>query len=174
MNTKVLVLLSLLVGMGAVLHAVIPGVLGGMKPDLMLTMMFLGIILFPAKKNVLLLGIVGGIISALTTIFPGGQIPNMIDKLVTAFAFYGLFLVTRKFARSTAGAVALAAVGTMISGFVFLNSALLIAGLPGGATFTALFVGIVLPTTALSALGMLVIYPIAQQILKRTNIPLEA
>ena len=56
MKTRVLVLLSLLVGMGAVLHAVMPGILGGMKLDLMLTMMFLGIILFPERKNVLLVG----------------------------------------------------------------------------------------------------------------------
>ncbi|MEI2400958.1 tryptophan transporter, partial [Paenibacillus phytohabitans] len=32
MNTKVLVLLSLLIGMGAVLHAVMPPIYLGMKP----------------------------------------------------------------------------------------------------------------------------------------------
>ncbi|MCG3056487.1 hypothetical protein KZ287_30420, partial [Escherichia coli] len=47
MNTKTLVSLSLLVGIGAVLHAIMPPVLFGMKPDMMLTMMFLGILLFP-------------------------------------------------------------------------------------------------------------------------------
>ncbi len=50
MNTKSLVALSLLVGIGAVLHAVIPGVFLGMKPDMMLTMMFLGIFYFQTKK----------------------------------------------------------------------------------------------------------------------------
>ena len=40
MNTKVLVSLALLVGIGAVLHTVVPPILFGMKPDMMLTMMF--------------------------------------------------------------------------------------------------------------------------------------
>ncbi|MFP3361766.1 tryptophan transporter, partial [Planococcus sp. SIMBA_143] len=76
------------------------GIFLGMKPDMMLTMMFLGIILFPAKKNVLLLGLLTGVISGLTTQFPGGFLPNLIDKPVTAFVFYGLFLATKKITRS--------------------------------------------------------------------------
>ena len=51
MNTKKLVIIALLVGMGTVLHAVVPGFVFGMKPDMMLTMMFLGIILFPDFKS---------------------------------------------------------------------------------------------------------------------------
>ena len=48
MNTKNLVLMALLVGVGTVLYLVIPLVIGGgIKPDFMLTMMFIGIILFP-------------------------------------------------------------------------------------------------------------------------------
>ncbi|NGY83348.1 hypothetical protein F6Y03_19065 [Bacillus megaterium] len=50
MNTKVLVSLALLVGIGAVLHTVVPPILFGMKPDMMLTMMFLAILLFPSVK----------------------------------------------------------------------------------------------------------------------------
>ena len=41
MNTKNLVLMSLLVSVGAALYLVIPGFNGGMKPDFMLTMMFI-------------------------------------------------------------------------------------------------------------------------------------
>ena len=54
MNTKNLVLMSLLVGVGAVLYIIIPGFNGGMKPDFMLTMMFIGILLFPDVKSVFL------------------------------------------------------------------------------------------------------------------------
>ncbi|MBD8067719.1 tryptophan transporter [Bacillus sp. PS06] len=174
MNTKVLVLLSLLIGMGAVLHSVIPGIFGGMKPDLMLTMMFLGILLFPEKKNVLLLSIVAGLIAALTTQFPGGQLPNIIDKLVSAFVFYGLILVVGKLAKSTVGATVLAAIGTMISGVIFLLAVLLTANLPTGTTLGFLFVTVVLPTTALSAAVMLIIYPVAQQLIRRANISIQA
>src|SRR6476660_6992574 len=97
MKTKNLVALALLVLIGAVLHAVIPGIFFGMKPDMMLAMMFLGIILFPDFKSVLLLGIVTGLISGITSTFPGGLIPNIIDKIVTSLLFFGLFVSLKKF-----------------------------------------------------------------------------
>ena len=46
MNTKNLVLMAMLVAVGAALYLVIPGINGGMKPDFMLTMMFIGILFF--------------------------------------------------------------------------------------------------------------------------------
>ena len=55
MNTKNIVILALLAGIGVVLHTVMPSFLG-IKPDMMLAMMFLGIILIPEIKSVLLLG----------------------------------------------------------------------------------------------------------------------
>src|SRR6185437_9441753 len=90
MNTRVLVILSLLMGMGTVLHFVMPPI-AGIKPDMALPLMFLGIVLFPERKNVVLLAIGTGILTALTTGFPMGQIPNMIDKPITAFVFFGLY-----------------------------------------------------------------------------------
>ncbi|MBU8880008.1 tryptophan transporter [Bacillus sp. FJAT-29790] len=168
MNTKNLVALSLLVGMGAVLHAVVPGFFLGMKPDMMLTMMFLGIILFPDRKSVMLLGIVTGLISGLTTTFPGGLIPNIIDKPVTAAVFFGLFLALRKFQKSIVSVAILTAVGTLISGIVFLTSAYFIVGLPG--PFTALFAAVVLPAAAVNTITMIVLYPVAQTIVKRTKL----
>lgn len=168
MNTKNLVALALLVGMGAVLHAVVPGIVFGMKPDMMLTMMFLGIILFPDRKSVLLLALVTGIISGLTTTFPGGLFPNIIDKAVTAFVFFGLYLALNKFRSNIVSVGVLTAVGTLISGVVFLGSAYLIVGLPG--PFAALFAGVVLPATLVNTIAMVVLYPIALTIVKRTKL----
>ena len=168
MNTKNLVALSLLVGMGAVLHAVVPGFFLGMKPDMMLTMMFLGIILFPDRKSVLLLGLVTGLISGLTTTFPGGLFPNIIDKFVTSMIFFGLFLVTTKLHKSIISVAILTAVGTIISGIVFLTSAYFIVGLPG--PFAALFAAVVLPAAAVNTVTMIVLYPVAQTIFKRTKL----
>ncbi|MGF2615251.1 tryptophan transporter [Rossellomorea vietnamensis] len=167
MNTKSLVALSLLVGIGAVLHAVIPGVFLGMKPDMMLTMMFLGIFLFPDKKNVLLLGITTGIISGLTTQFPAGFIPNLIDKPLTAFVFYLMVLGVKKYSNTIAGTAVLTAVGTIISGVFFLTSAYLIAGLPGA--FLGLFAAVVLPAALVNAGAMFVVYPLVTTIIKRTS-----
>jgi hypothetical protein len=168
LNTKNLVALSLLVGIGAVLHAVIPGFFLGMKPDMMLTMMFLGIVLFPDRKSVFLLALVTGIISGLTTTFPGGLIPNMIDKPVTAFVFFGLFLALAKYRHSLVSVAILTAVGTIVSGIAFLTSAYYIVGLPG--PFTALFAAVVLPAAAFNTVAMVVLYPVALTVVKRTTI----
>jgi hypothetical protein len=168
MNTKNLVALSLLVGIGTVLHAVVPGFFLGMKPDMMLTMMFLGIIFFPDKKSVLLLGIVTGIISGITTTFPGGLVPNMIDKFATAFIFFGLLLAIQKYKRSIVTIGVLTAIGTIISGVVFLTSAYLLIGLPG--PFVALFAAVVLPATVVNTITMVILYPVATTVLKRTKL----
>ncbi|WP_040204457.1 tryptophan transporter [Neobacillus jeddahensis] len=167
MNTKNLVVLALLAGIGVVLHTVMPSFLG-IKPDMMLAMMFLGIILVPEIKSVTLMGIVTGILSALTTGFPNGQIPNMIDKIVTALLFFGLFLLIRKFTKPIISASVLTAVGTLVSGTVFLGSAFLLVGLPG--PFAALFAVGVLPAIVLNTVIMVILYPVAQSIMKRTKL----
>ncbi|WP_042356543.1 tryptophan transporter [Bacillus rubiinfantis] len=167
MNTKNLVILALLAGIGVVLHTVMPSFLG-IKPDMMLAMMFLGIVLIPEIKSVLMLAIVTGILSGITTNFPGGTIPNMIDKPITALVFFGLFLALKKYRNSLINVGILAAVGTLVSGTVFLTAAYFLVGLPG--PFAALFAGGVLPAMALNAIVMVIVYPIAQSIFKRSNI----
>lgn len=168
MNTRILVILSLLVGIGAVLHAVAPPLLFGMRPDMLLAMMFVGIMIFPKPKYVVLLSIVTGIMSALTTTVPGGQIANVIDKPITAFLFLGLFLLIKNRINGNISAPVLAAIGTAISGSVFLLIALYIIGLMEGA-FLPMFAAIVLPAMAVNTIVMVIIYPVVQGILKRTR-----
>ncbi|WP_207119761.1 tryptophan transporter [Bacillus velezensis] len=165
MKTKELVIMALFAAIGAVLHSIMPPVLFGMKPDMMLVMMFMGILLFPRVQNVLMIGIVTGIISALTTSFPGGQLPNIIEKPVTAFLFLALALLVKKSVKTAAAVITIA--GTFISGLLFLALALLIVGLPGG--FTALVLAVVLPAAALNAIAIIIMHPIVQTILKRSN-----
>jgi hypothetical protein len=169
MNTKNIVVLALLAGIGVVLHTVMPSFLG-IKPDMMLAMMFLGIILVPEIKSVMLLAIVTGVLSALTTSFPMGQIPNIIDKPITALVFFGLFLALKKYRNSIVSVGVLTAIGTVVSGTIFLGSASLLVGLPGNTPFTALFVAGVLPAVALNTVIMVILYPVAQSIVKRTQL----
>jgi Tryptophan transporter TrpP len=169
MKAKVLVSLALFVGIGAVLHSAIPGFFFGMKPDMMLLMMFLGILLFPDKKSVGLLGMATGIISGITTSFPGGLLPNLLDKPTTAFIFLALLLMMKKYGQTTKGAAVLTAIGTIVSGTIFLTVALLVVGLPGGAAFSSLFVTVVLPTALINTLAILFVYPLVSSIFKRTN-----
>lgn len=167
MKTKTLVSIAMLLGIGTVLHFIIPGFFLGMKPDMMLLMMFLAIVLFPEKKNVLVVALGCGILSALTTTFPGGQIPNIIDKLVTAFVFYFLIIAAKNFSQTIIGVTLFTVIGTLISGTVFLGSAFFIAGLPG--PFLGLMGAVVLPAMLLNGVAMAIIYPIVNQILKRTS-----
>ncbi|MBO0993620.1 tryptophan transporter [Bacillus sp. SD088] len=166
MKTKILVILSMLLGIGTVLHLVMPGT-WAIKPDMMLAMMFLGIALFPNKKNVLLLGIATGLLTALTTSFPMGQIPNIIDKPITAFVFYGLFLLLSKKLSKQLSLTILSVVCTIVSGTIFLGSAYLLFELPG--PFLALFASAVLPAMVLNAIILFILYPLVITILKRTN-----
>lgn len=167
MNTKNLVLMALLVGIGAALYLIIPGYGDGMKPDFMLTMMFIGILLFPTFKETFLLAVTTGVISGLFSTFPSGFVPNVIDKVVTGLVFFVIVLVLRKTAQKVAVGTVLVGLGTLLSGTIFLTAALLLVGLPGA--FSVLFTIVVLPTTALNVIAFMIIYPILTNLLKRTN-----
>ncbi|HWK21705.1 MAG TPA: tryptophan transporter [Ureibacillus sp.] len=169
MNTKNLVLMALLVGIGAALYLIIPGYGEGMKPDFMLTMMFIGILLFPTLKETLLLAITTGVLSGLFSTFPGGFVPNIIDKLVTAIVFFVIVLALRQAAQKLAAGTILVGLCTIVSGTVFLSMALLLVGLPGGAAFSALFVAVVLPAVLLNGIAFFIIYPIITNLLKRAK-----
>ena len=167
MNTKNLVLMALLVGVGAALYVMIPGISGGMKPDFMLTMMFIGILLFPTMKETFLLGISTGIISGLFSTFPGGFVPNVIDKVITAFVFFAVVAAIRHLAQKMAVATVLVGLGTILSGSVFLSMAMLLTEIP--IDFAVLFATVVLPAVALNAIAFIIIYPIITGLVKRSN-----
>lgn len=168
MKTKSLALTSVLIALGYVFHTVVPPLFFGMKPDLLLVMMFLAIMLAPTKQNVLIASMAAGVISALTTGMAGGQIANIVEKPITAFIFLGMFVLAQKVKVNTISAVLLTVIGTIVSGTLFLLVAMVVAGLPG-SLFS--FIGmIVLPTSAISGLIMFFIYPVANRFSKRSSL----
>ncbi|WP_047986152.1 tryptophan transporter [Ornithinibacillus californiensis] len=167
MNTRILVILSLLLGIGAVLHFIMPPIYG-VTPDMMLAMMFIGIMLFPKLKYVSVLAISTGILSALTSNAPGGQIANFIEKPLTALIFFALFLLIKDRVNNKIGVPVLTAIGTMISGAIFLTLALYVVGLMDGV-FLLFFATAVLPAAGLNTVLMIIIFPVVQQILKRSK-----
>lgn len=167
MNTKNLVLMALLVSVGAALYVMIPGFNGGMKPDFMLTMMFIGILLFPQTKNVFLLAVTTGVISGLFSTFPGGFFPNIIDKFITAFVFFAAVIVFKKLLVKLPAAIALSALGTMLSGAVFLAAAIFIIGVE--IPFGPLFLTVVLPAVLMNGIAFAFIYPIIITLVKRSK-----
>ena len=167
MNTKNLVLMALLVGVGAALYLVIPGFSGGMKPDFMLTMMFIGILLFPKASHVFLLALTTGVLSGLFSTFPAGFIPNIVDKFVTAFLFFAVVVLLKQFTNKLPVAVVLTGIGTFISGVIFLSVAIFVLGVD--VPFGALIIGVVIPTVALNAVAFFFIFPIVTQLVKRSK-----
>ena len=167
MNTKNLVLMALLVSVGAALYVIIPGFSGGMKPDFMLTMMFIGILLFPNVKSVFLLAVTTGVISGLFSTFPGGFVPNILDKFITAFVFLAFVLILKKTIQKLPVAIGLCAAGTLLSGTVFLSAAIFVIG--ANIPFGVLFTTVVLPAMLLNGVAFAFIYPIVITLVRRSK-----
>lgn len=153
-----LVLAALFLGIGFILHAVFPPFLAGMKPDFSLMMLFVVIMLVPDRRIAMLAGIATGIITAMTTTFPAGQIPNVVDKLITTVT---ILMLTRMLPSKVKVPV-VGIVGTFISGIVFLGTAALLTGLP--ASFLSLVLSVVLPAAAVNTVALLLLYPIAAKL----------
>ena len=167
MNTKNLVLMAMLVAVGAALYLIIPGFNGGMKPDFMLTMMFVGIFLFPDTRSVFILAITTGVLSGLFSTFPLGFFPNIVDKLITAFVIYAVIVSLKKVSSNLIGATVIAGVGTLLSGFIFLSVAIFILGVE--LPFTALFVTVVLPAVVMNGVAFFIIQPIVVKLMARSS-----
>ena len=150
MKTKQLVTNSLLLAVGFLLHYVTPAIGIPMQIDFSLITMILVINL--NKNNLgscIASGVVTGIFSGLTTKFPLGIIPNIIDKISTAIVVYLLIkLLDKTTLNNKIKTIVVNSVATLVSGAVFLVSALLLTGLP--APFSLLFVTVVLPATVIN------------------------
>ncbi|MFZ5351962.1 MAG: tryptophan transporter [Bacillota bacterium] len=170
MNLRKNILTALLLAIGYIMHQVIPGTLGSMKFDLMLAFIFVALLINKSFSGTLLTAMLSGAITAMTTTFPGGQIPNVIDKLITCLVVYLLIMAVEKYRYNQLAVGAIAFIGTIISGAVFLYSALLIAGLP--APFMLLFTTIVLPTSITNIVVTLIIYNAAMLAIKATGMKL--
>src|SRR5690606_8521017 len=124
MNLKKFVLSSLLLVIGLILHQIAPPLLMGMKPDFLLTMMFIAIMLCNDYKLATIIGITSGLLTAATTTFPGGQIANIIDKLITCQIVFLLNKILGEKTNESIKMLIIAAMGTLVSGFAFLTAAL--------------------------------------------------
>ncbi|MGL4656564.1 MAG: tryptophan transporter [Sarcina sp.] len=171
-DTKKLVMNALLLGVGAMLHQVTPALGLPMQPDFALAMLFIIIILNNGDYKISLIsGIITGIFTAMTTKFPGGQIPNLIDKIITVHVVFLMVFALGKILKgmneSKKKLIQISIVlpiGTLISGSLFLSSALLIAGLP--APFIALFTTVVLPAMAINLVAGVVLFKIIAKSMK--------
>lgn len=155
MKIREYIISALLIAIGFVLHAITPAFFG-MKFDLLLAFMILAIMMNPSFKNCITTGLLGGILTAATTTFPGGQVANLVDKVITALVLFLLLQALQKMANSAIKATLVGFIGTLVSGSTFLLTALFVAGLP--APFPTLFLTVVLPTAVLTGLVVPILY----------------
>lgn len=146
MKTKSLVVSCILLSVGFVLHALVPGI-GTMKPDFMLAMMILAIVINPTFEVALSTGLLAGILSALTSVFPGGQILSLFDKVIAAFVVLAILKGVGAM-KPRSKVVLVSAVGTLVSGMVFLTGACFVLNM--GTSVFSLFPIVVLPTIILN------------------------
>lgn len=168
MKLKKLTICSLLLAIGLILHQIAPPIFLGMKPDFSLVMMFIALMVVANDyKTSLVVGIASGLLTAATTTFPAGQLPNIIDKLVTFHILFLIIKFTETKLNSQVRIAIISIIGTLISGSVFLGSALLLFSLP--APFTALFAGVVLPSTLANTVAGVILYNAVFIALKRSK-----
>ena len=123
MKIRNLTISGVFMTLGLVMHFMVPGIFFGVKPDFLLSMMFISLMITSDIKETLLIGIAGGIMSALTTGFPGGQIPNFIEKIITSLVVF-FIIKTMKNNYSIPKVILIFAIGTLVSGTMFLSIAL--------------------------------------------------
>ncbi len=167
MNLRKLIMSSLLLAIGMVLHQIVPPFLFGMKPDFLLSMMFIAIALSDDYKLTLLIGLAAGLLTAATTTFPGGQIPNIVDKIITCNLVYLMLKALNNKLNNQLKMLIVSVIGTLVSGTAFLGTALLLVGLPG--PFLALIVAVVIPATVFNLAASIILYNAASLSINRVS-----
>ncbi|MDZ5010345.1 tryptophan transporter, partial [Clostridium perfringens] len=122
-------------------------------------------------KSALISSIIIGVLTALTTKFPGGQLPNIIDKIVTANVIYFMFKVMGTRVNNNIKMVLALSFGTILSGLVFLGSASILVGLPG--SFNSLVFIVVIPASIMNILLGLVLYKAVGIALKASGLQIS-
>ena len=163
MKTKQLVTNALLLAVGFLLHYVTPAIGLPMQIDFSLITLVLVITLNKNSFSTCLAsGVATGIFSGITSKFPLGFIPNTIDKIITTIFVYLLIKLLDKTAlHNKIKTIVVNAVATLISGTVFLVSALLLTGLP--APFFVLFTTIVIPATVVNTIAGFIVSNICEK-----------
>ena len=167
-NVKKMILNAILIAVGTLLHQITPALGLPMQPDFAIVMLFIIILINSDYKTTLISSIIMGIITALTTKFPGGQLPNIIDKLITGHVIYFIFSIMGSRVSDKIKILIGLSFGTIVSGLSFLGSASILVGLPG--SFITLVTVIVLPTVLMNIVLGSVLYKAIRISLKASKV----
>lgn len=168
MKTKKMILNAILIAIGVILHIAAPSIEFPAQPDFAIAMLFIIIVLNKDYKTTIIAGIIMGIFTAMTTKTPGGQLPNMIDKIVTCNVMFLLLKPFRERINRDIQMGVLLLLGTMISGVIFLSSLAILYGIEG-SIITAIIV-IVIPTAIINVVIGLILFKVVERAIKLTRI----
>lgn len=148
MKNKNLALASLFLALGVLLHSITPGIFGMMKPDFLCVMFFISLMLMDTVQEMIAVTLACALLAALTTSIPGGQIANIVDKLMCGPV---IFLVYRQLKNHNSFVLtgAIATFGTMLSGLLFLGTLSFMGALP--QSFLHMLLIIVIPTALINS-----------------------
>jgi hypothetical protein len=118
--------------------------------------MFIAIILADDYKLTLIIGLVSGIYCAIISTFPGGQVGNIVDKLITCQVVFLMFKAMKSRMPKQVMIAIIGFICTAVSGTVFLVTASLVAGLP--KSFTFLVLTVVIPATIINTVVSIILY----------------
>ncbi|MDS0524170.1 tryptophan transporter [Clostridium sp. SHJSY1] len=167
MNTKKMIINAILIAIGVLLHIAAPNIGLPAQPDFAVAMLFIIMLLNKDYKTTIITGIIIGIFTAMTTKTPGGQLPNVIDKLVTCNAMYLVLLPLREKLNKNIQVIIALLLGTMISGLTFLVSLATIYGISGSIMVP--IIAIVIPTALVNVVVGVIIFKVVERAIKQTR-----
>lgn len=154
--TRKLSKMSILLALGLVLNLSVQVFsLQGMKVDFVVVMLVISLLNADNHQEMLMAAISFGILTALTTTFPNGQIANLVDKLVVGFIMYNLNRLMKVDYDNKPKVILFTALSTIISGTVFLSVALYLSS--STELFNLLFLTVVIPSTIGNSIMMALI-----------------
>lgn len=171
MKIKNLTISTLFLTLGLVLHITVPGTVGLMKPDFMMAFFFFALFELQSFREVAVISIVCGFLTAMTTSMPGGEIANVVDKLITGpLVFYSYqFLVNRISPKVTSCFIS--GMGTLISGVIFLSVVQALGGIQ--LPFQMFLFGIILPAMVVNSLLVLLVSKVLDRIKPKKEVNLR-
>lgn len=144
MKTKNLIFATLLITLGLILNLITPAFVGLMKPDFLLAMYLIALTRMDSVKEAFVITLVCAILSSMTSMMPGAEIANFIEKCMTGVSVSLIYnLIKNKPSKSIS--LIIGGMGTLLSGFFFLIIMSLLGFLE--ANFLMLFMSVVIPTS---------------------------
>jgi len=171
MKTKKMILNAILIAIGVILHIVAPSIGLPAQPDFAVAMLFIIMILNKDYKTTVVVGIIMGIFTAMTTKTPGGQLPNIIDKLITCNIMFLVIKPLREKVNKNILIGILLLIGTMISGITFLSSLAILYGIEG--SIVTVIIAVVIPTAIINLFIGLILFKVVERALKISKIKIS-